>query len=128
MRKRIPIEVYAEILKGRMTPSELKLWERLKEFRECEFLPQVPVHGFIPDFYCEELKLAIEVDGAIHRTTFKRRKDRRKDSILARKGVKVIRFTNLQVAHSLGRVMKAIRIITISHRMPQECVKRKRRL
>jgi len=126
MRKRIPIEIYAKILRERMTPCELKLWNRLKYMQEFKFEPQIPVHGFIPDFFCEELQLAIEVDGQIHKTWIKKKKDQRKDTILARKGVKVIRFTNTQVANSLGRVVKAIRIIATMHRNAQECIKRKR--
>ncbi len=57
----------AKQLRENMTPSELLLWQELKENKlGVRFKPQHPLKYFIADFYCHQLKLVIEVDGEIH--------------------------------------------------------------
>lgn len=50
------------------TKAEACLWEilRSKQLEGYKFRRQHPMKGYILDFYCPELKLAIEVDGQIH--------------------------------------------------------------
>lgn len=53
------------------TPAEARMWEILKyrvkpRFPKHFFQRQVPFYGYIIDFYCPTLRLAIEVDGGIH--------------------------------------------------------------
>jgi len=88
---------YAEKLKKRMTPAEQELWYVLKRRMtswELEFSPQEVVCGYIPDFYCHEVSLVVEVDGPIHR--FLRERDARRQRHLELAGNTVIRFTNRQ--------------------------------
>ncbi|MCF8334548.1 MAG: endonuclease domain-containing protein, partial [Bacteroidales bacterium] len=47
---------------------------------------------YIPDFYCAEEKLAVELDGGIH--IRRKGKDRQRDEILESKGIRVIRIKN----------------------------------
>ena len=58
----------AHALRKNMTDAEKILWKRLKDKRifRVKFRRQHPVDIFVLDFYCHELKLAIEVDGEIH--------------------------------------------------------------
>lgn len=58
--------------------------------------PQVNVslHGFTVDFFWPEHRLVVEVDGyAFHHTRSAFERDRRKDAVLARAGLLVIRVT-----------------------------------
>jgi very-short-patch-repair endonuclease len=50
------------------TSSEQRAWEVLRN-RKCfglKFRRQQVVRGYIVDFYCAELRLALEIDGPIH--------------------------------------------------------------
>jgi hypothetical protein len=48
------------------------LWRQIKgQTLKYEFHRQVPIDEFIVDFYCHELKLAIEIDGDSHNDILK---------------------------------------------------------
>ena len=51
-----------------MTLSEVLLWNELKQKKILgfDFDRQRPIDECIVDFYCKELMLAIEIDGASH--------------------------------------------------------------
>ena len=58
----------ARRLRGKNTLCEFVLWKHIrKRALGVEFHRQVPILEYIVDFYCHELRLAIEVDGSIHR-------------------------------------------------------------
>lgn len=59
----------ARELRERGTEGEQVLWEQLraKRFRGLKFRRQQPVGPFVLDFYCSQQRLAVEVDGEIHR-------------------------------------------------------------
>jgi len=57
----------ARKLRKNSTLAEILVWMNIKGgVLGCEFHRQVPVDEFIVDFYCHELKLAIEIDGYTH--------------------------------------------------------------
>lgn len=72
MRKIIPynpiLKKRAQDLRNNSTPSEIRLWIHLKGKQLCgyDFHRQKPLDNFIVDFYCNELMLAIELDGYSH--------------------------------------------------------------
>ena len=77
MRDFKSIKELARELRKNPTDAEVKLWEVLRKRRlnNCKFLRQHPIiynqkqhkiNFFIPDFYCAEKKLVIEVDGRVH--------------------------------------------------------------
>lgn len=94
------------------TPQEDILWEKLCDKRlGFEFVRQYPpkdVKAFL-DFYCRELKLAVEVDGGIHFTGASLQKDMARQRLLEDSGVLVVRFTNDQVSHQLPYVVGFIK-------------------
>jgi very-short-patch-repair endonuclease len=90
-RPPIPLEKFAILLRKRMTKSEVFFWARLKKAQKDW------KHKFIPDFYCDSLKLAIELDGSIHRVKSVKKHDSRRTKLLNRMGVTVIRYQNAQV-------------------------------
>ena len=95
-------------LRNEMTPSERKLWNVLKGKRLSghKFRRQHPIFVnisasghktyYIIDFYCTELRLAVEVDGPVHETQVEY--DHRRDNLLRSKGVRVVRITNEEVS------------------------------
>jgi very-short-patch-repair endonuclease len=61
------------------------------------------IAGYIVDFYCAELWLAVEVDGAVHER--RRIEDRQRDEDLASLGVRVVRLGNADVLERLDAVV-----------------------
>ena len=58
----------ARELRQNMTLSEVLLWNQLKQAQMLghDFDRQRPIDNYIVDFYCKDLRLAIEIDGASH--------------------------------------------------------------
>lgn len=93
-------------LRTEQIESEKILWKELRNRKldGIKFLRQHAIiheysksdyYFFVPDFYCSEYKLAIELDGKAH--DFTKEKDYRRDMILQEKGIKVLRFKNEEV-------------------------------
>ena len=59
-----------------------------------KFRRQVVLYGFVVDFYCAELKLAIELDGGIHDAEGIVDYDRARGEHLSRHGIRVRRIRN----------------------------------
>ncbi len=101
----------AQRLRRESTPAERKLWLHLrgKQADGLQFRRQHPVGPFIVDFYCADVKLAIELDGDSHGVAGAEAKDRERTSFLHTKGVSVLRFWNGDVHENpLGVVERII--------------------
>ena len=61
----------ARRLRKRATEAETRLWSRLRNRRiaNLKFRRQHPFGNRVVDFFCEEAKLAIELDGSDHLTS-----------------------------------------------------------
>jgi very-short-patch-repair endonuclease len=86
----------ARELRRTETEAEKKFWfEILKNEKliNYKFTRQKPLGNFIVDFYCAKLKLAIEIDGEIHK--FQKVRDNERDNVLKQKfGVRILRYKN----------------------------------
>ena len=62
------LKKYARKLRKNSTFTEILLWNNLKrgQVKGFDFDRQRPIDNYIVDFYCKDLKLAIEVDGESH--------------------------------------------------------------
>jgi very-short-patch-repair endonuclease len=91
---------FAQTLRRRMTLPEVLLWRELKgrKLRGLHFRKQHPIGRYVLDFYCDELKLAVEVDGQGH--GFDPDKDERRDAWLASQGVRTLRIRAAAVLQS----------------------------
>jgi very-short-patch-repair endonuclease len=98
----------AKELRKNMTPAEKKLWcQCLRTFKH-RVLRQRPIHHFIVDFYCPSLKLVIEVDGDSHFNENAQSYDEARSQILEGYGLRVLRFTNQEIACDFEAVCRAI--------------------
>lgn len=93
-----------------MTFGEVLLWNELKQKRMLgyDFDRQKPIDNFIVDFYCKDLQLAIEVDGASHEINGAFEKDKIRQERLENLGVNFLRFDDEDVKRQMGSVVKAI--------------------
>ena len=67
-RVRMSKRKFARAMRRRPTPSEKLAWQMLRN-RGClglKFRRQQPIRGYIVDFYCAELRLALEIGGSVH--------------------------------------------------------------
>jgi len=78
------------------TRSEDRLWSwlRNRRFGDYKFRRQHPVGDYILDFYCAELKIAIELDGAGHEDDTVAERDKQRTRYLERQGIFVLRIEN----------------------------------
>src|SRR5688572_29333712 len=60
-----------------------------------KFRRQVPIAGYIIDFYCHDAHLGVELDGGQHNDEEGKRYDDGRTAALGKIGVRVIRFWNL---------------------------------
>lgn len=81
----------ASELRSNQTAAERLLGERLRDRSE-NWFAQVPMRGYILDFYCPKALLAVEVDGASHRLT--PATDAKRDEILKSIGIETLRVSN----------------------------------
>jgi very-short-patch-repair endonuclease len=91
------------------TPAEVALWVALRDRQLCgvRFRRQHAVGTFVLDFYSTAHRLAIEVDGDVHDQQQER--DALRTEYLELRGIRVIRFRNEEVLHSLADVLTRIR-------------------
>jgi phosphoribosylformylglycinamidine synthase len=104
------IVVAARELRQRPTPAEDTLWEALRGRRLAglKFRRQHPFGPFVLDMFCVEHQLVIEVDGSIHRTPEQAVYDAARTEHLMGHGLRILRFTNDEVAYRLPDVLNRI--------------------
>jgi very-short-patch-repair endonuclease len=102
---------FAKWMRRNMTLAERCFWNvvRTERFGGLHFRRQQVIHGFIADFYCEALGLIIEIDGGIHEQQHDY--DSRRDMIMNRHGIQVIRFSNEDVIMHSDQVLARVRRI-----------------
>jgi very-short-patch-repair endonuclease len=97
----------ARLLRNQCTPAEALLWSKIRrKSLGYEFHRQVPIDEYIVDFYCHELRLAIEVDGSSHDN--KQDYDRCRQGRLESLGVRFVRFENEDVKKGLSEVLRVL--------------------
>jgi very-short-patch-repair endonuclease len=100
----------ARKLRQNMTLGEVLLWQRLKrkQMRGYDFDRQRPIDRYIVDFYCKDLKLAIEIDGSSHDGEEAKVNDEIRQKRLESLGVRFLRFTDADVKRNMEMVLNSI--------------------
>ena len=83
----------ARTLRKHDTWAEKLLWRYLRDRKlsAYKFRRQHPFDPYVLDFYCPELKVAIEIDGLSHLGAKQEQHDRRRDEFLAAHGIRTVR-------------------------------------
>ncbi len=97
-------------LRSNTSKPEQQLWYfiRKKQLRGYRFRRQQSFGRYVVDFYCAELKLAIEIDGDSHYTDDAQQYDAIRTQYLHECGVQVLRFTNTEVMNNTDGVLECI--------------------
>ena len=102
------------LLRKQEISAEKILWGRLRNKQQrFKFKRQFGIGTFIVDFYCPKLKLAIEVDGATHSTKIEIKNDLVRKKYITRFGIKVIRYTNVEIFYNIDEVVGSIYELSI---------------
>jgi len=98
-------------LRKNSTKAELLLWQELrnKKFLNAKFKRQFGVGKYVLDFYCPEVKLAIELDGELHTEKNAIEYDKIRTVFLNSVGIKVIRFKNEELFEKMPIVLEQIK-------------------
>jgi very-short-patch-repair endonuclease len=74
-----------------------------------KFRRQHPLLNYVPDFYCHQLKLVVEIDGEYHQTVEQKKLDKERTVNIEFQGLDVIRFTNDEVLTDINIVLNKIK-------------------
>jgi type I restriction system adenine methylase HsdM len=100
----------ARTLRHNSADAENLMWNLLRgrQIAGAKFRRQHPLEPYVLDFYCHELKLAIELDGGQHNEPAGRAHDKQRDGFVARQGIRTLRFWNNQVLAETEAVLEAV--------------------
>jgi very-short-patch-repair endonuclease len=120
MQTRPTLVQFSRQLRAQQTDCELLLWQRLRsrQIANLKFRRQFPCPPYVLDFYCAELKLAIELDGGQHFETSGLIHDQRRTLYLYQQGIEVVRFSNLEVLQQMDAVLEQIIRIAAARKLP----------
>ncbi len=98
----------ARTLRRDSTIPEKVIWKRLRSRRcgQLKFRRQHPIGPYVADFFCQQLKLVVEIDGRSHDDTYI--PDQVRQRYLEESGMEVIRFTNDRVIRDPNGVAESI--------------------
>jgi very-short-patch-repair endonuclease len=97
-------------LRKTQTDAERKLWSVLRNrvLGGIKFRRQFAVEEYIIDFYSPEQKLGVEADGGQHYDDEKVNSDKIRTEHFAKKGIKILRFSNVEILKNIDAVKDVI--------------------
>ena len=100
----------ARELRKCQTPAEEVMWELLRnrQVADLKFRRQHQVGPYIVDFFCNDLKLVVELDGEVHSEEAQVKKDQKRQAYLESLGFEVLRFDNQKFLNNPETALKQI--------------------
>ncbi len=94
-------------LRNNATQEEKLLWKYLRKsyVADAKFRRQHSVGYYVLDFYCPEVRLAVELDGGGHYTEEVMEYDKTRDEYLKALNIKTIRFNNRDVKNNMTGIL-----------------------
>ena len=98
----------AKTLRKNMTKEERHLWYDFLKLLPITVNRQKVIGNYIVDFYCADAKIVIELDGSQHYENHAIEIDKKRDIYLKNLGLKVLRYSNLDVNKNFSGVCEDI--------------------
>ena len=99
----------AKALRASLTLPEVLLWQALRTRPGgLKFRRQHPAGGYVLDFFCASLQLAVEIDGEAHDRTDRPKHDLDRDVWLGAHGVRDLRIPATDVLTNLEGIIQHI--------------------
>jgi len=97
-------------LRRNQTEAEKALWAHLrnKQFYGMKFFRQYSIGPYILDFYCPNMRLAVELDGGQHNQGESKEYDIVRSEFLKGQGIEVMRFWNNEVLLDMESVLSEL--------------------
>ncbi|MBE1274980.1 endonuclease domain-containing protein [Enterovibrio baiacu] len=96
-------------LRSNMPEPERRLWKHLRAKQlGVNFRRQQGIGRYIVDFYSRAGKLVIELDGDSHFLDKAVKLDIERDRFIEKLGIRVLRFTNIQIMEEIESVLEVI--------------------
>ena len=98
----------ARSLRRELLPPERLLWRKLRnrQLAGLKFRRQYPHGNYTLDFYYEQIKLAIEIDGRSHEA--RQNTDAKRDAFMSREGIQTLRIPASLVLRDMDAVLRTI--------------------
>ena len=115
----------ARALRRKQTWAEKLMWSwlRNRRFNGWKFRRQHPMGPYYLDFFCEDARVAIELDGFGHSFANKRLLDEERERFLARLGIKVLRYPNARLLREAQVIRDALYRV-LQERAPRDLKER----
>jgi very-short-patch-repair endonuclease len=99
----------ARSLRRKMTLPEVILWHWLRQRPDgLKFRRQHPTGPYVLDFFCNDARLAIEVDGEAHSRGDRPHRDAGRDSWLRSAGIETLRIPAVEILNDSDAVLRWI--------------------
>lgn len=108
MERNVRLTPLSQKLRKGQTKEEALLWYNFLSKYPLRFRRQYVIGDYIADFYCHKAGLVVELDGSGHYEADEIARDARRTAYLENLGLKVLRFTNLEVLRQFEAVCQAI--------------------
>ena len=95
-------------LRKNATKEEYLLWYNFLRRYNPQFRRQYVIGNYIVDFYCHKAKLVVELDGSQHYSSEEMEYDKSRTAYLESQGLRVLRFSNLDILQQFQNVCTAI--------------------
>lgn len=97
-------------LRSNLTDAEKLLWSKIRkrQIKNYQFNRQKPIDNYVVDFYCDRAHLVIEIDGGQHYEDRNIELDRKREEFLKNLGLRVMRFSNLDILKNINNVVDKI--------------------
>jgi very-short-patch-repair endonuclease len=104
------LRTFARRMRKEPSPAERRLWQLLRNRRlvGVKLRRQHPFGPYVLDCYCPAARLLIELDGDTHAGPAAQEQDARRTEYLERRGLKVLRFWNVELAENEEGVVSRI--------------------
>ena len=102
------LNIFSRNLRNNMTKQEKRLWYDFLKGQSQQFNRQRVIGEYIVDFYCDKLKLVVELDGSQHYGPETVAYDRQRTAFLKDLRLTVLRFSNFDVDRDFEGVCMSI--------------------
>ncbi len=102
------LKSFSTKLRNEMTPEEKHLWYDFLRTYPIRFNRQRIIANYIVDFYCDQAKLAIELDGEQHYMEDSEKYDAVRTAALEKLVICVLRFSNFDIKRDFRAVCRTI--------------------
>ena len=111
----------ASWMRAHPTPPESLVWDWVRGRRivGLKFRRQCPLGYYIADFYCHDIRLALEVDGTDHTRSDRQERDATRTQTLLADGITIIRLSAESILREPDRThLRLIKLLTMMKPRP----------